>query len=182
VDFYDKTGSSGGSTGTIERLLDDLDQVLSDQTEPAGMFSEFTRCLEREFDISKGFLAIREGDHTRFMAVATFIKGKTRKNLSLRVPSMPSLFEQVSESGQIYSDSFAELFDGNLIEKRLIIDDDTISFMLRPLKHEGTVVGLIGYSSDVPEAFVVFEEGLLNPAFDRLASLLGNPEATGAKL
>jgi hypothetical protein len=144
------------------------------------MFSEFTRLLEAEFEIRKGFLAIREGDETRFMAVATFIKGRTRKNLSLRVPSMPSLFEQVSESGEIYSDSFAELFDGNLIERRLLIDDDTVSFMLRPLKHDGKLVGLIGYSSDVPNAFVVFEEGLLNPAFDHLAEQMAIMEAARA--
>jgi hypothetical protein len=45
--------------------------------------------------------------------------------------------------------------------------------MLKPLKHDARVVGIIGYSSDHPEAFAVVEDGLLDPIFDRLAEFLG---------
>ncbi len=160
--------------GAIETLLADLACLMSDSCDPRLIFPEFTRILQRGFDIRKGFLAMREGNQTRFLAVALFSRGKTRKNLSLKLPTAPSLFEKVAETGRIYSENFAELFDGNLIERQLLLDDDTVAFMLRPLKHQARVVGLIGFSSDTPNTFVTFEEGLLNPAFDRLGELLGD--------
>jgi hypothetical protein len=166
--------------GTADRLLAALDEVLGSSRDPRVLFSEFSRVLESEFEIRKGFLALREGDQTHFLAVASWKQDGTRKNLSLRLPQAPSLFEKVAESGQIYSENFAELFDGNLIERQLLFDDDTVSFMLRPLKHEGRVVALLGYSSDVPDAFETIQEGTIDAAFDKLAACLGRllPEAT----
>jgi hypothetical protein len=166
--------------GAADRLLTAIDDILGGTRDPRVIFSEISRLLETEFEIRKGFLALREGDQTRFLAVASWKHDGTRKNLSLRLPKGPSLFEKVAESGQIYSENFAELFDGNLIERRLLFDDDTVSFMLRPLKHEGRVVALLGYGSDVPDAFETIQEGMIDAAFDRLAARLGEllPEIT----
>ena len=157
----------------VRKLTQRLGEILADCSDPRMIFQEFTRELQRVYDITKGFLALREGDMTRFLAVATFSHGTVRKNLSLKLPNAPSLFEKVAESGQIYTENFAELCDGNLIEQRLLLDDDTHSFMLRPLKHEGRVIALLGYSSENPEAFVTFEEGLVDPALDEFGRLLG---------
>lgn len=159
--------------GAADRLLAAVDDILGGTRDPRVMFSEFSRLLESEFEIRKGFLALREGDQTRFLAVASWKQDGARRNLSLRLPKGPSLFEKVAESGQIYSENFAELFDGNLIERRLLLDDDTVSFMLRPLKRDGRVVALLGYSSDVPDAFETIQEGMIDAAFDRLALCLG---------
>lgn len=160
----------------VRKLTMRLGEVLADCSDPRTIFQEFTRELQRVYDITKGFLALREGDMTRFLAVATFSNGTVRKNLSLRLPNAPSLFEKVAESGQLYTENFAELCDGNLIERRLLLDDDTRAFMLRPLKHEGRVIGLLGYSSENPDAFVTFEEGLVDPALDAFGRLLGRLE------
>jgi len=166
-----------GYVGAVEQLTADLDRLLEDSNDPRTVFTAFSRMLLQEFEIQKGFLALREGDQTRFLAIAAWRNGKTRKNLSLRLPTVSSLFEKVAESGQIYSENFADLFDGNFIERQLLIDENTASFMLRPLKHEALVVALLGYSSDVPEAFLAFEEGLLDPVFDRLGAFLGRLQA-----
>jgi GAF domain-containing protein len=158
--------------GQVKRLVDSLERTLVKNTDPRIIFAEFTRALQREYDIKKGFLALKEGSRTRLLAVATWNRGQARKNLSLRLPSSSSLFDKVTEDGRIYTESFAELFDGNMIERRLLIDDDTQSFMLRPLIFDGHVVALLGYSSDSPHAFVTFEEGQLDPLIDRLAEAI----------
>jgi len=86
--------------GAADRLLAASDDILGGTRDPRVMFSEFSRLLETEFEIRKGFLALREGDQTRFLAVASWKQDGTRKNLSLRLPKGPSLFEKVAESGQ----------------------------------------------------------------------------------
>jgi len=164
----DRTPSEG-----VRRLTDRLGEVLARCDNPRDVFLEFTRLLQAEYDIRKGLLALRDGALSRFLAVATWNQGKIRRNLSLKLPSGNSLFEKVAEHGQIYSDNFAELFDGNLIERQLLLDADTRSFMLRPLKCDGQVAGLLGYSSNNPDAFVMFEEGLIDPILDRFGRMLG---------
>jgi hypothetical protein len=165
--------SDSKSAGSRASLTAQIDEILSTKIDPRTAFSEFSRLMESTFDIRKGFLALREENQTRFLAIASWKKGGERRSLSLLLPQTPSLFEKVAETGQIYSETFAEFFDGNRIERSLLFDDDTVSFMLRPLKHEARVVGLIGYSSDIPDAFVTIEDGHLDPAFDRLATFLG---------
>lgn len=181
MSWKDSTGSQGpGYESASDRLATDLDQLLGDGPDPRTLFNGLSRSLLQEFDIAKGFLALREGDQTRFLAIATFREGRTQKSLSLRLPNVSSLFEKVSESGQIYSENFAALFDGNYMERSLLIDDDTASFMLRPLKHNAKVVALMGYSSHTSEAFVAFEEGLLDSVFDRVGAYLAEVEANQA--
>lgn len=166
-----------GYESAYDRISEDLDHILGYEPDPRALFSHLSRSLLQEFDIKKGFLALREGDQTRFLAVAAWKDGKTRKNLSLRLPNISSLFEKVAESGEIYAENFAALFDGNYMERQLLLDDDTASFMLRPLKYEARVVALLGYSSEVSEAFVAFEEGLLDPIFERVAAYLDHLES-----
>lgn len=157
----------------VEDLVSDLCRIVGNPDDQLTTFDSFSRLLETKFEIKKGFLALRAGNQTRFLAVASWKKDKVRKKLSLTLPNSSSLFEKVAESGQIFAENFASLFDGNFIERQLLMDDSTQSFMLRPLKHEGRVVGLIGYSSDFPDAFVTIQEGYLDDAFDSLGDFLG---------
>ena len=183
MSWNDNTNARESSyESACDRVTSDLEDILLDDPDPRALFNRLSRSLLQEFDIKKGFLALREGDQTRFLAIAAWKEGKTRKNLSLRLPNISSLFEKVVESGQIYSENFAALFDGNYMERQLLLDDDTVSFMLRPLKHDTRVVALIGYSSEVSEAFVAFEEGLLDPIFDRVGADLGRLEAERSEL
>lgn len=172
TDDYNDADSDSEWTESTGELAENLDRVLNTFTDPGHIFVEFTRLLEDEFDIRKGFLALREGAYTRFIAVATWNDGKVRKNLSLRLPATHSLFEKVVEDGQVYSETFAELFDGSMFERRLLLDDETESFMLRPLKYEGQVIALLGYGSVRQHAFVTFEDGPLDPLIDRFAALI----------
>ena len=161
--------SAPGGLGTV---FAELEHSLAGITDPRAAFVQFSRLIERCLDIRKGFLALREGDQTRFLAVAGWKKDGPPRSLSLRLPNVASFFEKVAEDGKLYSEEIAEFFDGNTIERRLLFDEDTVSFMLRPLKFDGRLVGLLGYSSDAPEAFVTAESGALDPAFERFATTL----------
>ncbi|MCK4371845.1 MAG: GAF domain-containing protein, partial [candidate division Zixibacteria bacterium] len=95
-----------------------------------------------------------------------------RDGLRLNLPVDASLFEKVAEQGHIYTEDFCESFSGNFFERKLLLDDDSRSFVLQPLKSDGRVLGLLGYSSRKPMAFVTFEEGALDDICNRLGSII----------
>lgn len=169
-----RESSYGSDRGLGRRVLAELRQSLEGAVDPRAAFAQFSRLLERLLEIRKGFLALREGNQTRFLAIASWKDDGTQRTLSLRLPQAASFFEKVAEHGQLYSESITQFFDGNTVERRLLFDEDTVSFMLRPLKYDGQLVGLLGYSSDVPEAFVTVESGQLDPAFEQLAAILSH--------
>lgn len=164
-------GSSGSEYGGVTEMIRDLQTLLDGIADPRDAFVEVGRALEETFGIHRGLLAVREGRAARFLAVATWQNGRERRNLSLRLPLENTLFAAVIDQGQIYTQSFAALYDGSVLERRLLIDDDTQSFMLRPLKHDGEVIALLGFSSRHADAFVLFEEGVFDSVFKRLAAL-----------
>jgi GAF domain-containing protein len=158
--------------GAMNALVDSLSAVLAQTDDPREIFTRFTEHLERVYAIDRGFLAVREGDHAQFTAVASWQQGRERRNLTLQLPSQGSLLQKVAEDGQVFAETFAELYDGNMIERRLLMDDETQSFMLRPLKHEGRVVAMLAYSSNDSDAFAAFNEQLLDPVFNQLAEAI----------
>jgi hypothetical protein len=170
---YDQSVETGDR---LAGLWCEFEQALDRPSDLAALFVNLSRELQQEYEIKKGFMALRDGNYTRFLAVARFKAGGPCKKLSLKLPSVDSLFEKVAESGQVFADNYAELFDGNRMEKRLLIDDDTVSYLLRPLKYEGRVVGLIGYSSDQPGTFITLEEGRLDPFFEILGAIIGSQQ------
>lgn len=163
-----KDAPAPGSVPLVRQLRD----LLNSGVGPEELFHEFTRILELSFRIRKGLLALRDNNWTRFLAVASW-RGGRRKKLSLRLPTASSLFEKVAEDGRPYCENCAFLFDGNPIERRLLLDDDTRSFVLRPIKHEGRVVALLGYSSDRADAFAALEESVFEPVMEKFGVMIG---------
>ena len=133
------------------------DLIVESPEDLSEIFIAITQKLQERFDIVRGLLVIREPQTTRFIATSTFSNRKVRKNLSLRIPEVSSLFEKVAEQGEVFSENFCNLFSGNSFEKKLLMDDDAQSYILLPLKYEAEVVGMIGYSSETDLAFTAME-------------------------
>ncbi|MBD3403827.1 hypothetical protein GF420_13110 [candidate division GN15 bacterium] len=167
-DGYDSHWSGEPGTG----FPCDVDKEWPDGTDPAEIFVGLTSRLQSAYPIRKALLILKEGDHNRFCAVATFNDGAVRKNLSLRLPMQSSLFEKVAEDRHIYTENYYSLFSGNTFERNLLLDDWCQSFAVIPLVTDGLVIGILGFSSDQPNAFVTFEEGVLDRVIDRLANRL----------
>ena len=80
--------------------------------------------------------------------------------------------EKVLEDGQIYTEDFCGSFSRNFFERKLLLSDDSRSFAIRPLKANGETVGLIGYSSEDPTAFAMFEQGETDYVTEKFAQAL----------
>jgi len=145
-----------------DRFVYDIESLWPEDTGLSEIFIGLTRRLQNFYTIKKGVLILNEPAATRFIATATWNNGKSRKNLSIKIPGVSSLFEKIAEFGRVYTNNFCHFFDGNSFERNLLLDEETQSFAIQPLKHEAEVVGLLGFSSDRPMAFVTFEEGLLD--------------------
>ncbi len=148
---------------SIMQKLKDVANFGQDKQEQgidlSDRFTELTRQLLCKFDISKGVLVIRRPIDEQLAAISTWQSGVTRDGLTITLPTETSLFDQVAKQGQTYAEDFCDSFSGNFFERRLLLDDDSRSFVVHPLKHEGKVVGLLAFSSHEPTAFAMFEEG-----------------------
>jgi len=133
-------------------------------------FSAVTRHLRKNYAIDKGVLVLRDEGSHRLSAISTWHNGLSRAGLRVNLPSDGSLFAKVAEEGQVYTEDYCGAFSGNFFERKLLLDDDSRSFVLQPLKCDGRVLGLLGYSSRRPTAFAMCEEG----AWDELAGKLSS--------
>lgn len=149
------------------------------ETPLAEAFHTLTDQLLKEYDIDKGVLVLRPDAGRQLAAVSTWHRGIMRDGLRLNLPIETSLFEKVAEQGHVYTEDFCESFSGNFFERKLLLDDDSRSFVLQPLKCEGRVLGLLGYSSRKPMAFVTFEEGALDAICKQLGSIIGRSDLGG---
>lgn len=142
----------------------------------SDVFFGLTRQLRSQFCINRGVLVLRDKESTNLSAVSTWHDGRTRDGLTIRLPSDSSLFERVAAQGSVYTEDFCESFSGNFFERKLLIDENSRSFVLHPMKHEGEVVGLLGFSSEEPIAFSMFEEGTLETIVSDFAKLIHKSE------
>lgn len=149
-----------------------FDEILSSHSDLSELFFELTQQLRKKFNINKGVLILRQEQPTKLAAVSTWKNGLARDGLALNLPCDSSLFEKVAEQGLVYTENFCEAFGGNFFERKLLLDDSSRSFVLQPLKSNGQVFGLLGYSSESPTAFTTFEEGVLDDMAGKFASII----------
>ena len=151
-----------------QQFCKDIAKLSNAEFRPSEVFLELTRRLNRYYSITRGALILKNGDH--LTAVSTWRHGIGADGLGVNLPNNASLFEKVVEGGQTYSESFVGAFSGNFFERKLLLDETTQAFVLQPLKVGGEVIGLIGFSSADPDAFALFEDGVLDEVADSLAA------------
>jgi hypothetical protein len=142
------------------------------ETELSRTFAGLTRRLRTKYEIDKGVLVLRQYDGKQLAAISTWHHGSVRDGLKLNLPVESSLFAKVAEHGQTYTEDFCGSFSGNFFERKLLLDDHSRCFLVQPLKSEGRVVGLIGYSSHCEAAFTMFEEGALDAVADKFGETI----------
>lgn len=158
-----------------ERDLDfNFESDIPEDANISEIFCELTRRLEVKFDINKGVLVLRHQNDNSFLAISTWNNGEFLDGLAISLPTKPSLFEEVAADGHVFSDSYGGIFSGNFFEKKLLLNNNSRSYLLHPLKHEGQIVGMLGYSSEEEMAFSVFEEGILFDVATKFSKIIND--------
>jgi hypothetical protein len=166
-DYLSDSGSELRSA--ITAAFRDLELRSPPATQVPDYFVDIVKRLQDVLPIGRAFLAVRESSGTRLIATATFGAHKVRKNLNLKIPAISSLFQKVSDGGIAFTDNCSQFFSGNNLERNLLLDHSSRAYTLIPLKHEGHTVGMLGMSSERPEAFSIVDEGLLDGVVANLA-------------
>ena len=167
-----KITDTRGHPSETEQAAVDMTGSLSGSEQPAQLFFQLTRRLMTRFEISKGVLLLKANANGPLAAISTWNNGQTRDGLAIKLPSESSLFERVAECGQVYTENFCGSFSGNFLEGKLLISEDSGYFVLHPLKHQGEVIGMIGFSSDKPTAFSLFEEGAVDEILSEFTDVI----------
>jgi len=144
---------------------------------PSEMFFELTDYLREQFAINKGVLVVKR-DNAKLSAISMWNNGFRQDGLTLNLPKKESLFEKVLESGCLHAEFIRGTFDGNFFERKLLLDDHTLSFALKPLILDGKVIGLIGFSSEKLTSFTQLDEGESVELLDDFAEKLHRGKTT----
>lgn len=149
----------------------DLDRDFANQQDPSELFFDIIDSLKERYTLNKCVLILKRGQEP-LSAISTWSNGLRQEGLTLNLPHKESLFEKALEDGRLYTENFNGLFSGNFFERKLLLDDQSRSFALRPLKSDGRVVGMVGFSSTNPTAFALMEDGDSADILDRFADKL----------
>lgn len=135
-------------------------------------FFSLIKKLNRFFSLSRAILVVRSLRDDSLKVVAIKGRKESREGLALTLPEKGSLFYRVFTTKAPYCENYPDGFPGNFIEKKLLLDGDTGSIAICPIKHDGTVHGLLCLASPVLYAFGMFENGFLDAVLERFGMLI----------
>jgi len=146
--------------GNPTSLPEESVSIRTVQTHLNELFVETARSIHRYIPLQRAVLVAVRDHYRDLIAVAgwsLFGKEGGLRTLSLTLPAEDSLFAQVAAQRFGFSDDYFGLFSGNRIERGLLIDNLTRSYVIWPLKTESSLVGLVGLSSEYAGAFIELE-------------------------
>ena len=117
------------------------------------LFNEHIKNIQEEIPINKAVLLLNHNHTGVLAAISTWDNGHLHNGLSIKLPSESSLFEKVVLTGKSYQSKNCSEFEGNFFEKKLLLNEQSNSFLLQPLKVNNQVIALIGYSSCESDIF-----------------------------
>jgi hypothetical protein len=141
--------------------------LFKDRKNIYHLFFSLIKKLGKFFSISKAVLVVRSPEDNALKVIALKSRHHARHGLALTLPKRDSLLHRVFKSREVYSASYPGGFEGNFIEKKLLLEDDTGSVAICPVSVNGTMQGLLCLTSPVVYAFSMFEEGFLDGVLEK---------------
>ncbi len=131
------------------------------------LFFSIVKKLNKFFSLSRAILVVRSPKDNNLKVIA--LKGQkiARQGLALTLPEKNSLLYNVCECCKMYTQNFPTHFEGNFIEKKLLIDDETSSIAICPIRNNGSIHGLLCLASPIIYAFDMFGQGFLDSVLEQ---------------
>jgi len=156
-------------SGTLRRSFE---SVLDESSNVYKLFYSFTKKLSKFFSITRAVLVVQSRRDACLKVVAVRAKKSVREGLTLTLPRKDSLLYRVFEEGIIYVENYPGGFDGNFIEKKLLLEKDVNSLVVVPITFGQTGRGLLCFTSPILYAFGMFEEGHLEGVIEEFGLAL----------
>ena len=135
-------------------------------------FFSLTKKLSRLLSLSRAVLIVRSCKNDTLKVIAVRGRRLTRQGLALTLPDRDSILYSVFREGKVYSENLPGRFKGNFIERKLLLDKETASFVISPIICEEVVIGLLCLASPVPHTFAAFEDSVFEEILEPLGKVI----------
>ncbi len=157
------------NNGISRGILQSLKAMLSKPSDIYKLFFSFTKKLNRFFPISQSSLIVFSKQDNKLKVIAMKGEKGARKGLTLTLPETNSLLYKVFADGNFYIQHHLQEFNGNFIEEKIIKDNAAQSLAVLPISQNGSSYGLICLSSPNEDAFISFENGLMDEILENFS-------------
>lgn len=146
-----------------------LERTIESVEDRRSLFLTLTSKLDKFFAIHKASYSVY-AQEKNFMRVPVVCQdGEVRTGLVISIAADKSLMHRVLEHGEIYAEDFPKQIAGNIVERKLLLMDDTSSLAVIPLVHGGVGYGTLNFASAAPFAFSIFTSHLFDYLFEMVA-------------
>ncbi len=147
-------------------------RLLSQRKPVPTLFCELVNKLGKWFSISKATMAIFHEQTGTLKLASWWDMYCFKEGVLMSLPTENSLFYKVLQSSRPLHEQVSNGFPGNYVEKRLMTSKTTAALTVYPLVFNGVVYGVISFSSPLPHAFEMFEDGYFSTVFEKMASVV----------
>jgi hypothetical protein len=138
----------------------------------ARAFRALVKHVRTTFDITHAALVRREGDCDRLVAMSMWNGGNNCRSLSLILPTGPSLLTEIAHDRRVFHDWSLTVSETSRMERQIIAGKAQGDLVVLPLIHDGRVVGLASFASELPDALATLDECALGAPGQHLTDLL----------
>jgi hypothetical protein len=138
------------------------------------LFLHLTDKLDKFFAIHKASFSIHDPSKDFMRVPIVLQRGVMKSGVVISIAGEKSLMRNVLSDGSIYVEDFPKQAVGNIVERKLLLLDETSSLAIAPLCCNGVQLGTINFASPAPFAFSVFSSHLFDYLFSKVAQRFAN--------
>lgn len=146
-----------------------LEQTIEGVQARKDLFLTLTSKLDKFFAIHKASYSVYASEKNFMRVPVVYQEGEVRTGLVISIAGDKSLMRRVLERGKVYVEDFPKQIAGNIVERKLLLLDDTSSLAVVPLIHDGVEYGTLNLASAAPFAFSIFTSHLFDYLFEMVA-------------
>jgi hypothetical protein len=133
------------------------------------LFKSLIRKLDKFFAIHKASYSIFDGKKQMVRVPVVYQRGETRSGIVISLAANKSLMRKVLRGANVYTEDFPKLMEGDLVERRILLLEDTSSLAIVPLRIDSIEVGTLNLASPAPFAFSIISSRLLDYLFEMVS-------------
>jgi hypothetical protein len=133
------------------------------------MFLQLTSKLDKFFAIHKGSFSVFDAVKNYMRVPIVFQHGEAKAGLVISIAGDKSIMRSVLQNGTIHVEDFPKQVVGNIVERKLLLLDETNSLAIVPLCHNGEPLGTLNLASPAPFAFSIFSSHLFDYLFTKIS-------------
>jgi transcriptional regulator with GAF, ATPase, and Fis domain len=125
--------------------------------------------LDHYYPIEKASLALYDPVDDRLCISHLHHDGAFKTGLALALPDGRSLMYQILQQGFPVADNYPGHITAGVVEKKILLGDQTKSVLLVPLVHDGDRLGVLSLASPKESAFSIYLDGVGESMIRRFA-------------